>query len=156
MAKETHHIKFTVFVDGSARGNPGSAGIGVAIFAEGRDEPVAEISRNIGTTTNNVAEYEALIAALSWLVDQKAGHAVIKIDSELVYKQLNAEYRIKTKHILPLVNRARNLLNLLPGAAIILIPREENKCADRLAQKASKIKKTPKPAKIKFTQEKII
>jgi ribonuclease HI len=80
---------------------------------------------------------------------------VIKIDSELVYKQLHGEYRIKTKHILPLVIRARNLLNLLPGATIALIPRENNKCADRLAQKASKIKKIPKPAKIKFTQEKI-
>jgi ribonuclease HI len=152
---KVHHIKFTAFVDGSSRGNPGSAGIGVAIFAEDRDEPVAEISRNIGTTTNNVAEYEALIAALRWLVDQKAENAVVKIDSELVYKQLYGEYRIRTKHILPLVNRARNLLNLLPGAKMVLIPREENKCADRLAQKASKIKKIPKPAKIKFTQEKI-
>jgi ribonuclease HI len=155
MGIKIHHPKYTAFVDGSSRGNPGSAGIGVAIFTEGRSEPVAEISRNIGTTTNNVAEYEALITALRWLVDQKAENAVIKIDSELVYKQLHGEYRIKTKHILPLVDRAHNLLNLLPGAAIVLVPREENKCADRLAQKASKIKKSPKTAKIKFIQEKI-
>jgi probable phosphoglycerate mutase len=142
-------------VDGSSRGNPGSAGIGVAIFSEGQDEPVAEISRNIGITTNNVAEYEAMIAALRWLVDQKAETAVIKLDSELVFKQLNAEYRIKTKHILPLVQRIRGLLNLLPSVEVVLIPREENKIADRLAQKASKTDKKVPVTKIKFTQGKL-
>lgn len=142
-------------MDGSSRGNPGSAGIGVAIFSEGQDEPVAEISRNIGITTNNVAEYEAMIAALRWLVDQKAETAVIKLDSELVFKQLNAEYRIKTKHILPLVQRIRGLLNLLPSVEVVLIPREENKIADRLAQKASKTDKKVPATKIKFTQGKL-
>jgi len=150
-----HQTKYTAFVDGSSRGNPGSAGIGVAVFAEGQDEPVAEISRNIGTTTNNVAEYEAMIAALRWLVDQKAENAVIKLDSELVFKQLKAEYRIKTKHILPLVQRVRGLLNLLPSVEVVLIPREENKTADRLAQKASKTDKKVPVAKIKFTQGKL-
>jgi ribonuclease HI len=147
--------KYTAFVDGSSRGNPGSAGIGAAIFVEGQEEPVAEISRNIGITTNNVAEYEALIAALVWLVDQKAVSAVLKLDSELVFKQLHGEYRIKTKHILPLVERVRRLLNLLPSVEVILIPREENKKADRLAQKASKVDKKVHTAKIKFTQEKL-
>jgi ribonuclease HI len=148
--------KYTAFVDGSSRGNPGSAGIGVAIFCEGQEEPVAEISRNIGITTNNVAEYEAVIAALIWLVDRKARNAVLKLDSELVFKQLHGEYRIKTRHILPLVQRVRSLLNLIPSIEVILIPREENKSADRLAQRASKTDKKKVPApKIKFTQEKL-
>jgi ribonuclease HI len=150
-----NEVIITAFVDGSSRGNPGFAGIGIALFAEGCSEPVEEISKSIGTTTNNVAEYEAVITALKWFLDHRVGTAVIKLDSELVYKQLVGEYRVKTDHILTLVKRAHNLMNQLKDVSIVLIPREMNKWADRLAQKASKVKKTPPTAKTRFIQGKI-
>lgn len=131
---------YTAFVDGSSRGNPGPAGIGIAIFADDNPTaPVVEISRSIGTTTNNVAEYEAVIAALKWLIEQGAKTAAVKMDSELVFKQINGEYRVKIPHLVPLNRQARSLLTQAGGITICLIPRTSNKLANRLAQRASAV-----------------
>ncbi len=133
---------YTAFVDGSSRGNPGPAAIGVAVFKDDDPQmPVCEISRSIGTTTNNVAEYEAVIAAVKWFIDHGIKAGMIRMDSELVYKQLLGQYRVRTLHLVSLRRRVRDLLQQAGEIRIALIPREENKIADRLAQRASKVHK---------------
>jgi len=127
-----------IFVDGSSRGNPGPAGVGLAVFEPGKVDASAEISKYIGITTNNVAEYEAVIHALKWMIDSGVQRATLKLDSELVYKQLMGTYRIKSSHIKLLMKRLVALKSQVENVTVILIPREENKAADRLAQKASK------------------
>jgi ribonuclease HI len=127
-----------IFVDGSSRGNPGPAGVGLAVFEPGKVDASTEISKYIGITTNNVAEYEAVIHALKWMIDSSVQRATLKLDSELVYKQLTGTYRIKSSHIKLLMKRLSTLRSQIENVTFILIPREENKVANRLAQKASK------------------
>ncbi len=127
-----------IFVDGSSRGNPGPAGVGIAVFEQGMPETTAEISKYIGITTNNVAEYEAVIHAIKWMIDSGLRSATLKLDSELVYNQLMGKYRIKSSHIKLLMKRLSALQSHVDDVTYVLIPREENKLANNLAQKASK------------------
>jgi ribonuclease HI len=128
-----------IYADGSSRGNPGPAGIGIAVFdGEDTSKPIEEISRYIGITTNNVAEYEALIQALRWLLGSEKKSGTIKLDSELVYRQVIGQYRVRKPHIARQIKRVRRLCERLGKITFVLIPRDENKNADRLAQKASK------------------
>lgn len=130
-----------VYVDGSSRGNPGPAGIGVVVFDEtDQTKPIKEVSKYLGITTNNVAEYEAFIHSLKWLISINSASATVKLDSELIYKQLTGKYRVKTLHIAVLLKRVRILMAQLKNLSVILVPRNENKLANRLAQKASKVK----------------
>jgi ribonuclease HI len=126
-----------IFVDGSSRGNPGPSGVGLAVFEHGKSEPAAAISKYIGITTNNVAEYEAVIHALKWMIDTGVRCAILKLDSELVYNQLMGKYRTKSSHIKLLMKRLTALKSQVEKVTFILIPREENKSANGLAQKAS-------------------
>lgn len=132
----------TIHTDGAARGNPGSAGIGAVIASE-TGEQLAEISEYIGETTNNYAEYEAVIRALETLKKQvgtkeRADLSVtIKLDSELVTKQLNDEYQIKEETLFPQFIRVHNLrVKYFPRIDFVHVPREENKEADSLANRA--------------------
>jgi ribonuclease HI len=128
-----------MYVDGSSRGNPGPAGIGIAVFADDDTiQPIEEISKYIGITTNNVAEYEAIIHALKWIIEKDAEHATIKLDSELAYKQITGAYRIKSPRIAPQFKRINTLKARIKDVLFIRIPRTENKLANRLAQRASK------------------
>ena len=129
--------QYSIFTDGSSRGNPGPAGVGIAVFLPEVEEPLEEISKYIGITTNNVAEYEAVIHALKWMKQAKAESARIFLDSELVYKQITGKYRVKSPHIALLMKRIRMLESGI-DIEITLVPRAENKIANRLAQKASK------------------
>jgi ribonuclease HI len=141
-----------IYVDGSSRGNPGPAGIGIAVYDNADiSNPIEEISRYIGTTTNNVAEYEALIQALRWLVRAGKKSCTIKLDSELVYRQVIGQYRVKKPHIAYQVKRVRRLCEQLGKITFVLVGRDENKHANRLAQKASK---KNNPIKGSFTQGK--
>ena len=133
-SKET---QYSIYTDGSSRGNPGPAGVGIAVFVPDAEEPLEQISKYIGITTNNVAEYEAVIHALKWMKQAKAKRARIFLDSELVYKQLAGTYRVKSPHIALLLKRIRMLESGI-DIKITLVPRAENKIANRLAQKASK------------------
>lgn len=135
---ENNGPQICIFVDGSSRGNPGPAGIGLAVFESGKSDASAEISKYIGITTNNVAEYEAVIHALKWMIDSGVRSANLKLDSELVYNQLMGKYRTKSSHIKLLMKRLSALRSQLENVTFILIPREENKAANRLAQKASR------------------
>jgi ribonuclease HI len=139
MQRHSPALRVTLYVDGSSRGNPGPAGIGIVTFASDDEEhPLNEISKYIGITTNNVAEYEAVIQALKWLIMRQVEYATIKLDSEFVYKQITMQYRARLPHIISLLRRVRTLKERIKSVSVVLIPRTENKHANRLAQRASK------------------
>jgi probable phosphoglycerate mutase len=125
----------TAYIDGGSRGNPGPAGYGVQIVDEA-GAVVAELHGALDNTTNNVAEYNGLLAALAWAVDhgQRALH--IRSDSELLVKQLRGEYRVKNPGLQPLYQDARALIARIGRVSFEHVRREYNKDADRLANLA--------------------
>jgi ribonuclease HI len=127
--------KLIIFTDGGARGNPGPAGIGAAIYDENK-VMVAEISQYLGVATNNQAEYKALIAAISKANELGAKELDCYLDSELVVKQLKREYKVKNKDLAPLFLSIHNLSLNFTKISYTHIPREKNKEADRLANEA--------------------
>lgn len=127
--------KLTIFSDGGARGNPGPAGIGAVLYDEHK-KVIAEISEYLGETTNNQAEYRALLAALKKAASLKAEEVVCHLDSELVVKQLNREYKVKNKDLAPLFLDVYNLSLGFQKITFKHIPREQNSVADRLANEA--------------------
>jgi len=127
--------KLFIYTDGGARGNPGPAGIGVVIL-DGTNKKIKELYKYIGEATNNVAEYNALIYGLEEASSLKADKIVVHLDSELVSKQLNGEYRVKNADIKPLFERAVDILKTFRSFEVKHIEREKNKDADRLANKA--------------------
>ncbi|MBI2459637.1 MAG: ribonuclease HI family protein [Parcubacteria group bacterium] len=127
--------RLTLFTDGGARGNPGPAGIGAVIFDE-QGRAVAEISQYIGQTTNNQAEYKALIVGLAKAKELGGVELAVFLDSELVVKQLNREYRVKDKVLAPLFVQAYNLSLGFKKVVFKYVSREKNKLADRLVNLA--------------------
>ena len=121
--------------DGASRHNPGPAAIGATIKDE-QGRLLASISRRIGRATNNQAEYQALIAALEKAIAIGARRIDIRLDSELVVKQMKGRYRVKNAALRPLYLRVGELLSQLEGFTIASVPREQNAEADRLANKA--------------------
>jgi len=127
--------KVIIYSDGASRGNPGEAAIGVVIKDE-HGQIVASISKRIGRTTNNQAEYQAVIAALEKAIRMGVREVELKADSELVVKQLKGEYRVKRVTLKPLYERVRQLQGKLELLTVRHIPREQNAEADNLANKA--------------------
>jgi ribonuclease HI len=127
--------KLTIFTDGAARGNPGPAAIGVVIKDE-KGNNVAAISRCLGATTNNQAEYRGIIAALEKAVSLGARQVAVYSDSELMVKQINGQYRIKNAALQPLYAEVVKLTGRLDSFKISHIRREQNSEADALANKA--------------------
>ena len=123
--------------DGASRGNPGPAAIGATIKDE-QGRLITSISRSIGTTTNNQAEYRAIIAALEEAIRLGAKEADISLDSQLVVSQINGKYRVKKAALKPLHQQVKQLLSLLEGFTVTHVPRQQNTEADRLANKALK------------------
>jgi ribonuclease HI len=121
----------TAYIDGGARGNPGPAGYGA--YIELPDGSVEELHGGLGIATNNIAEYNGLLAALRWAVDHGYGVVRIKADSELLVKQMRGEYKVKNAGLLPLVARARVLVGQLERVTFEHVRREQNKDADRLS-----------------------
>lgn len=127
--------KIIIYTDGGARGNPGPAAIGVLIGKR-------KYGEKIGRTTNNVAEYEAVIFALNKLknlLGKKGAKEVeveIRLDSELVSKHLNGKYKIKDVDLIPLFIEIWNTKQEFKKVEFIHIPRKENKEADALVNKA--------------------
>ncbi len=121
-----------VFTDGASRGNPGKAGIGVAIYRD--KELISEIHEYVGMRTNNEAEYLALIKALQKIKELSESSANIFSDSEFLVKQMKKEYKVKAEKIVPLNQMA---VNLLVGLDVKFhwVPREDNLKADELANK---------------------
>lgn len=128
--------KFEIYIDGASKGNPGPSGIGVVICQSGR--VVKNISSFIGHTTNNVAEYTALIYALQEALILKAESVRIMTDSQLLARQLSKEYKVRNANISLLYSQVTHLFPGFKEIIIQNIPREENKAADRLATEAVK------------------
>jgi ribonuclease HI len=126
---------WVVMVDGAARGNPGEAGCGAAIYDE-NGVVVKQLSRYLGRTTNNVAEYEGLLMGLEALLQLGRKQIVVQSDSELLVRQLNGQYRVKDEKLKVLFQRAITLLRQFDSYRIFHVGRELNKLADRLANQA--------------------
>jgi len=123
-----------VNVDGASRGNPGEAGIGVAIFDKDTNL-INGACDYLGVATNNVAEYRALILGVKLSIEYKAKRTLFKSDSELMVKQIKGEYKVKNTQLKLLFAEVKDLLKNLPNWKIMHVPREENKEADLLANK---------------------
>jgi ribonuclease HI len=121
-----------VACDGAARGNPGPAGIGVSITTP-RGEVLAEIAEGLGETTNNVAEYTAVIRGLARAEALGASRVVVRSDSQLLINQLAGVYRVRTPHLQPLHSRVRDHAARFDSIRFEHVPRERNAEADRLA-----------------------
>ena len=121
----------TAYIDGGARGNPGPAGYGV--YIELPDGNVEELHGGLGIATNNVAEYNGLLAALRWALENGHRDEHIRADSELLVKQMRGEYKVKHPGLQPLAARARLLVAQLDRVKFEHVRREQNKDADRLS-----------------------
>ena len=120
------------YIDGGARGNPGPAGYGVRV-EDSQGNVLAELHGGLGIATNNIAEYNGLLAALKWAVENDARDVHIRADSELLVKQMRGEYKVKHPGLQPLAARARLLMMELGSVTFEHIRREFNKEADRLS-----------------------
>lgn len=129
------HKRLVLYIDGASRGNPGHAGIGILILDE-KKKKVREFYKYLGVTTNNVAEYNALIYGLAEALILKADEIVVNLDSELVAKQITGEYRVKDEDIKLLFDKALHILKGFKNFEIRHIDRSLNKEADKLANKA--------------------
>jgi ribonuclease HI len=127
--------KVIICTDGAARGNPGPAAIAATVKDE-KGNPLGNISRRIGITTNNQAEYRAIIAALEKAISLGVRQVELNSDSELVVKQINGRYRVKNTNLRPLYQKVVRLIGSLEGFKISYIPREKNTEADKLANQA--------------------
>ena len=122
-------------VDGASRGNPGEAGFGVhVVSADGRE--VAGLYGYLGQTTNNVAEYQALLHGLRFALARGAREVDVFSDSELLVRQIEGRYRVKHPNLQPLFREARGLLARFARARVSHVPRERNREADALANRA--------------------
>lgn len=128
----TRHV---LYCDGASRGNPGPASIGFVLY-DPAGTPVAEVGEAIGETTNNVAEYEALIAGLEMSLERGVSRIEVRLDSLLLVKQITGEYRVKASHLKPLQRQAVKLLTRFAEANISHVRRERNTVADALANEA--------------------
>ena len=125
----SHAIKANI--DGGARGNPGPSAYGV-IVRDAKGEVIAELSDYLGIQTNNYAEYSGLLAALDFAVREK--HASLKVlsDSELLVRQMQGRYKVKSPGLIDLYDRARTLVRKLEHFSIEHVLRQYNKEADSL------------------------
>ena len=131
-----------VYIDGGARGNPGPAAIGFVVFDDHRSE-LHRYGTHIGVSTNNCAEYTALIEALSYLVSKTSKQdihpshnpVIIYCDSELIVRQMNGNYRVRDTKLRPLHKRACELMDNLHDVCIRHVPRGENLIADGIVNR---------------------
>lgn len=121
--------------DGASRGNPGPAAIGVLLL-DPNGAPVRRIGERIGMTTNNVAEYQAVIRAAQEAIRLGADRLTLLLDSELLVFQLQGVYKVKAPHLKPYHERALGLLGQLGRWEVRHVPREQNAAADALANEA--------------------
>jgi ribonuclease HI len=127
--------KAVLYTDGASRGNPGPAAIG-AVIKDGQGSVLSRISRRIGRTTNNQAEYRAIIAALEEAIRLGVARVELKSDSELAVHQINGRYRVKNPGLRPLHQQVRELQSRFQSFSIAAIPRRQNAAADRLSNDA--------------------
>ncbi len=124
----------TIYVDGGSRGNPGPAAVGAVIIQNGKE--VSRISKPIGMATNNEAEYQALITALEEARLLGATSVHVKMDSELMVRQLLKKYKVKSQTLRPLYEKVVNMLREYRDVGLERIPRARNAVADDLVNAA--------------------
>ena len=122
------------YIDGASRGNPGPAGVGVVIVSGGRE--VRRIKKYLGRATNNEAEYRALLEALKAAGELGACSVVVYSDSELLVRQLNGEYRVRSPRLVSLYGMVMHEASKFREFKLLHVPREKNREADRLANEA--------------------
>jgi len=143
-------LQLLAYTDGGSRGNPGPAGYGV-VLQELSGKAVGTLSGFLGTTTNNVAEYHALLAALEYAVEKKAARLQVFSDSELMVRQMQGRYKVQSADLQPLYRRALELAATIGDFSIRHVPREQNREADRLANAAmDRGRTTPAPPVLSF------
>jgi ribonuclease HI len=124
-----------IYIDGASIGNPGKSGIGYLIYNE--NLIIKKESIYLGIQSNNFAEYMALIFPLIDILSMGKKEVKVFSDSKLVCEQINGNFKVKNKNILPLFVLAKNIISRLDKFAIVHINREENKEADKLAKAAT-------------------
>ncbi len=125
-------MRLLIYTDGAARGNPGPAGAG-AILRDSDGNVLAEVAEPLGRATNNVAEWTAVLLALEEARRLGATHVDLRMDSQLVARQISGVYRVKHPDLKPIHAAVMDLLRLLDGYTVGHVPRELNKDADRLS-----------------------
>jgi ribonuclease HI len=128
--------KVIIYTDGGARGNPGPAGIGAVIFDEEKKEILGKYKKFIGKTTNNQAEYQAVVLGLEKALALGAKEVELRLDSELVCKQINGEFKLKNPDFQPHFIKIHNLKLEFKKVEFKHVRREQNKIADALANEA--------------------
>jgi ribonuclease HI len=142
---EAKALAWRANIDGGSRGNPGPASYGVVI-RDPRGEIVARLKKYIGRTTNNVAEYYGLIAALDYAHSNNIRALRVESDSELLVKQMRGMYKVKSADLKPLYERAKKMSATIPAFRVDHIYREQNREADLLANEAMDEADGRKPA----------
>ena len=127
-------VEAMLFADGGSRGNPGPAASG-AVLLDPSGELIEEVGAFLGVATNNVAEWTALVLGLEAAARRGIRRLRVRLDSELVVKQLRGEYRVKNEGLRPLHDRARGLLCNFAEVEIRHVPRKQNKLADALVNR---------------------
>ena len=128
--------RLVVEADGGSRGNPGPAGYGAVVRDAESGEVLAERAASLGRTTNNVAEYNGLLAGLRAAAELDPASVAVRMDSKLVVEQMSGRWRVKHPDLQPLHAEGRALVAALPSVTFDWIPRERNMYADRLANEA--------------------
>jgi ribonuclease HI len=127
--------KITVETDGASRGNPGLAGAGI-IIKDDQGRRIETIQKFLGVTTNNQAEYQALIEGLRAAKRHDPAEVIVQMDSELVVKQMTGQYRVRHPEMLPLYLEAMELVSGFPEVRFVHVMREKNPGADQVANMA--------------------
>lgn len=127
--------RWIIHVDGAARGNPGPAAAGLVVL-DAAGQPVRRIGRRLGALPNNQAEYRALLIALTEVARLPPGPVLVRMDSELVVRQMTGQYRVKHPELQRLFAQVQQLTARLERVAFVHVPRAQNAEADRLANLA--------------------
>ncbi|MFB3923650.1 MAG: ribonuclease HI family protein [Terriglobia bacterium] len=131
----TNPQTIVIHIDGGSRGNPGPAAFAVVVD-DAAGARLDCFSKLLGETTNNVAEYEALLAALDYATRHKLSQVRVISDSELLVRQMQGRYKVKSGDLKPLFERAQGLARKIEGFSIAHVRREQNREADRLVNEA--------------------
>jgi ribonuclease HI len=124
-------VKATMFADGGSRGNPGPAASGAVLFDEA-GAVLREVGTFLGVATNNVAEWTGLLTGLEAALELGVDDLAVRLDSELVVKQISGAYRVKNEGLIPLHARAKVLLRKFAHVDVKHVPRKQNAAADAL------------------------
>ena len=136
MSPDPSPRRILIYTDGAARGNPGPAGLGAILRDGATGEVLAELARFLGVRTNNYAEWTAVEDALQEALRLGASHVDLRMDSELVARQITGRYRVKHPDLKPIHASVMAMLGQLAGYTVGHVPRELNKDADRLSNVA--------------------